>query len=90
MAVCVLNFFRYARRCGLLGSRHVIGKITPVPGSNGRVARARFVEVDMPAVASGLVIEVDGGGRILLSDPAPAANLTARMGGADARWMCGP
>ena len=42
-------------------------------GRNGRVARARFVEVEMPAVASCLVIELDGGGRILLSEPAHVA-----------------
>jgi hypothetical protein len=40
-------------------------------GRNGRAARTRFVEVEMPAVATGcLVIELDGGGRILLSEPA--------------------
>ena len=42
-------------------------------GRNGRAARARFVEVEMPAVASCLVIELDGGGRILLSEPAHVA-----------------
>ena len=42
-------------------------------GRNGRAACARFVEVEMPAVASCLVIELDGGGRILLSEPAHVA-----------------
>jgi hypothetical protein len=40
-------------------------------GSNGRTANARFVEVEMAAVvASPLIIEFEGGGRILLSEPA--------------------
>ena len=40
-------------------------------GRNGRAAHARFVEVEMPAVAAGhLVIELEGGGRVLLSEPA--------------------
>jgi len=46
-------------------------KKSPRPrGRNGRAARARFVEVEMPAVTSCLVIELNGGGRILLSEPA--------------------
>jgi hypothetical protein len=48
-------------------------------GRNGRAARARFVEVEMPAVASCLVIELDGGGRILLSEPAHVALLVQLM-----------
>ena len=39
-------------------------------GRNGRTAPARFVEVEMPAFASCLVIELNGGARILLSEPA--------------------
>lgn len=40
-------------------------------GRIGRTAHARFVEVEMPAVAAGqLVIELECGGRILLADPA--------------------
>ena len=40
-------------------------------GRNGRTARTWFVEVEMPEVAaSHLVVELDGGGRILLSEPA--------------------
>ena len=40
-------------------------------GRNGRAAHARFVEVEMPAVpASHLVVELEGGGRVLLSEPA--------------------
>jgi hypothetical protein len=43
-------------------------------GRNGRAAHARFVEVEMPAMAaSHLVIELEGGGRILLSEPAHVA-----------------
>ena len=48
-------------------------------GRNGRAARARFVEVEMPAVAACLVIELDGGGRILLSEPAHVALLVQLM-----------
>jgi len=48
-------------------------------GHNGRAARARFVEVEMPEVASCLVIELDGGGRILLSEPAHVALLVQLM-----------
>ena len=48
-------------------------------GHNGRSARARFVEVEMPAVATCLVIELDGGGRILLSEPAHVALLVQLM-----------
>jgi hypothetical protein len=44
-------------------------------GRNGRAARTRFVEVELPTVASCLVIELDGGGRILLSEPAHVALL---------------
>ena len=40
-------------------------------GRNGRVAHTRFVEVEMPSVVSShLIIELGGGGRILLSEPA--------------------
>ncbi len=43
-------------------------------GRNGRVADKRFVEVEMPPVAvRPLVVEVVGGGRILLSEPAHVA-----------------
>ena len=49
-------------------------------GRNGRAARARFVEVEMPSATSGcLVIELDGGGRILLSEPAHVALLVQLM-----------
>jgi hypothetical protein len=45
-------------------------------GLNGRAARARFVEVEMPSASSGcLVIELEGGGRILLSERAHVALL---------------
>ena len=44
-------------------------------GLIGRAARTQFVEVEMPAVASCLVIELDGGGRILLSEPSHVALL---------------
>jgi hypothetical protein len=37
---------------------------------NGRAASVRFVEVEMPAVAARpLVVELNGGGRVLLSEP---------------------
>ncbi|MCX6865204.1 MAG: hypothetical protein NTV46_03110 [Verrucomicrobia bacterium] len=40
-------------------------------GRYGRIAHTLFVEVEMHQVAaSPLVIELDGGGRILLSEPA--------------------
>jgi len=40
-------------------------------GRNGRAAHTRFVEVEMPpVVTSHLIIELGGGGRILLSEPA--------------------
>jgi hypothetical protein len=40
-------------------------------GRNGRAAKARFVEVEMAAVVAGpMIIEFEGGGRILLSEPA--------------------
>ena len=43
-------------------------------GPNGRAAHTRFVEVEMPEVAARpLVIEMEGGGRILLSEPAHVA-----------------
>jgi hypothetical protein len=49
-------------------------------GRNGRAARARFVEVEMPAPGAGaLVIELEGGGRILLSEPAHVALLVQLM-----------
>jgi len=39
-------------------------------GRNGRTAHSRFVEVEMsPVVFSHLIIELGGGGRILLSEP---------------------
>jgi len=44
-------------------------------GLNGRAARTRFVEVEMPSAAACLVIELEGGGRILLSEPAHVALL---------------
>ena len=46
-------------------------------GRIGRAAHARFVEVEMPEVAARpLVIELEGGGRILLSEPAHVALAT--------------
>jgi len=40
-------------------------------GRNGRSAHTRFVEVELPAVvARPLVVELEGGGRVLLSEPA--------------------
>ena len=40
-------------------------------GRNGRAAHTRFVEVEMPPVVSShLIIELGGGGRILLSESA--------------------
>ena len=40
-------------------------------GRNGRAAHTRFVEVEMPTVAaSPLVVELEGGERVLLSEPA--------------------
>ena len=43
-------------------------------GRNGRTAHTRFVEVEMPQVAaSPLVVELAGGGRILLGEPAHVA-----------------
>ena len=43
-------------------------------GRIGRAAHTRFVEVEMPPVAaSHLVVELVGGGRILLSEPAHVA-----------------
>jgi hypothetical protein len=40
-------------------------------GRIGRAAHTRFVEVEMPALAAyPLVIELEGGVRILLSEPA--------------------
>ena len=43
-------------------------------GPNGRAAHTRFVEVEMPAVATRpLVVELEGGGRILLGEPAHVA-----------------
>lgn len=40
-------------------------------GRIGRAAHTRFVEVEMPEVgACPLVIELEGGGRILLGEPA--------------------
>jgi len=54
-------------------------------GRIGRAAHTRFVEVEMPEVAArSLVIELDGVGRILLSDPAHvtlAAQLLASIAG---------
>ena len=49
-------------------------------GRNGRAARARFVEVEMPAaLASSLVVELEGGWRILLSEPAHVTLLAQLM-----------
>ena len=54
-------------------------------GRNGRAANARFVEVEMPAVVAGpMIIELEGGGRILLSEPAHITwleQLLASIGG---------
>ena len=51
-------------------------------GRNGRAARTRFVEVEMPAPAvSPLVIEMEGGGRILLGEPAHVALLLQLIAG---------
>ena len=45
-------------------------------GRNGRAASTRFVEVELPAVAARpLVVELEGGGRVLLSEPAHVALL---------------
>jgi len=53
-------------------------------GRNGRTTNTRFVEVEMPTAAHGhLVIEMEGGGRILLSEPAHVtllAQLLASVG----------
>jgi hypothetical protein len=41
---------------------------------NGRVALARFVEVEMPQLNSEpVIVEMEGGGRILLNDPSHVA-----------------
>ena len=54
-------------------------------GPNGRDAHTRFVEVEMPPIAARpLVVEIEGGGRILLSEPAHialAAQLLASIAG---------
>ena len=54
-------------------------------GPNGRTAHTRFVEVEMPEVAARpLVIDLEYGGRILLSEPAHVtwlAQLLASIGG---------
>ena len=57
-------------------------------GRIGRAALTRFVEVEIPALpapgARPLVIELEGGGRILLSEPAHvglAAQLLANIAG---------
>ncbi|MCX6877038.1 MAG: hypothetical protein NTW21_24980 [Verrucomicrobia bacterium] len=51
-------------------------------GRNGRAARTRFVEVEMPAAsASHLVIELAGGGRILLGEPAHVTLLLQLLAG---------
>ena len=51
-------------------------------GRNGRAARTRFVEVEMPAAgASHLVIELEGGGRILLGEPAHVTLLLQLLAG---------
>ncbi len=54
-------------------------------GRNGRTANERFVEVEMPAVVAGpMIIEMEGGVRILLSEPAHVtwlAQLLASIGG---------
>jgi hypothetical protein len=51
-------------------------------GRNGRAAKTRFVEVEMPAPAAGpLVIELEGGGRILLGETAHVALLLQLIAG---------
>ena len=54
-------------------------------GPNGRAAHTRFVEVEMPPIAARpLVVEIESGGRILLSEPAHialAAQLLASIAG---------
>lgn len=54
-------------------------------GRIGRAAHTRFVEVEMPAVATcPLVVELVGGGRILVSDTTHiglAARLLAEIAG---------
>ena len=50
---------------------------------NGRTAHTRFVEVEMPEVAARpLVIEMECGGRILLSEPVHVALVRAL------NWLC--
>ncbi len=50
-------------------------------GRDGRIANTRFVEVEMPAATSHLVIELEGGARILLSEPAHVALLAQLLVG---------
>ena len=51
-------------------------------GRNGRAANARFVEVEMPAaISSHLVIELEGGRRILLSEPGHVTLLVQLLAG---------
>jgi len=47
-----------------------IARFPRTRGRNGRAAKTRFVEVEMPVPVPGhMVIELRGGGRILLSEP---------------------
>jgi len=51
-------------------------------GRDGRAASARFVEVEMPQASPGhLVIEMEGGARILLGEPAHVALLLQLLAG---------
>lgn len=56
-------------------------------GCDGRTGPVRFVEVDVPAAASPLIIELGDGCRVLLSEPGHVALLVrlldaVREGGA--------
>ena len=51
-------------------------------GRDGRAANARFVEVEMPGTPRGhLVIELEGGARIPLCEPAHVALLVQVLAG---------
>ena len=51
-------------------------------GRDGRAANSRFVEVEMPPAPRGhLVIELEGGARILLGEPAHVALLLQLLAG---------
>ena len=57
------------------------GKAPRPRGRNGRAANARFVEVEMASVVAGpMIIEFEGGGRILLSEPAHVIWLAQLLG----------